>query len=221
MRARCRSTLGACLVALLQACASAGRVSDQSLSSAVQPLPAGVDIQTSVTEYVIRGTTVQELLRSMQAQGMETDGRRWPGTARWRTNLRWQYERRAPGCALKDLSATIVAQVDVPTWRRDYRADARVVHWWEESRRRLFDHEVGHILIERDGAREILETVRPMTDDTCEALAVRANQVAQDLMAKHRRQQDEYDERTAHGTRPDPAASTKGGARHRGPSVGR
>lgn len=188
---------------LLAACAGTGTTSDRNLSQAIKPLPAGVNIQTDVTEYVVTGNTVAELARAMRELGMESGGRRWAGTARTRTTWRFTYETQVARCAFKDVTVNVVAQVDMPRWDRDSTADARVVAWWDATVKRLFDHEVGHIRIALDGARSVREATRLLTGGTCNELGSRASFIGQELMAQSREAQADYDVRTNHGTRPD------------------
>jgi predicted secreted Zn-dependent protease len=190
-------------VIVATACAGTGSASDRTLSQAIKPLPAGVNVQTDVTEYVVTGRTIQELTRAMRELGMESGGRRWAGVARSRTTWRFEYERQVARCAFKDVTVNVVAQVDMPRWARDSTADPQVVAWWEAMERRLFDHEVGHVRIALDGARAVREATRLMTGGSCDELGTRANLAARELMARSRDAQAEYDLRTAHGTRPD------------------
>lgn len=199
----------AALLLLAAACAGTGSVSDRNLASAIKPLPAGVNIQTDVTEYVVKGNTIPELVRAMRERGQEFEGRRFAGVAQSRMNWRYEYERQVTRCAFKDVTVNVVSQVDMPRWERDSTADPRVVAWWDAMEKQLFEHEVGHILISRDGARRVREATRLLTGGSCDELGVRANQIARDLLAKSRDEQAEYDRRTSHGTRPDTVAAPR------------
>lgn len=185
------------------ACAGTGSVSDRNLAAAIKPVPAGVTFRSDVTEYVVTGRTIPDLVRAMREKGNEFEGRRFAGTAKSSISWRWEYESHLSRCSFKDVTVTVVSQVDMPRWVRDSTADARTVAWWDAMEKRLFEHEVGHIRISRDAAKAIRESTRLLTDASCDQLGHRANRTAQDILAKSREAQADYDRRTAHGTRPD------------------
>lgn len=135
-------------------------------------------------------------------QGMgDGSGRRWAGFTRWQVRWSWEYERRAT-CQVKDALVSVELQVDLPVLTAAAQQDSTIRAWYEQWFERLFEHEVGHGRIARDGAREIYQRIRMLQGSACDEVGYRANALARQVYDTFADRQRAYDAATAHGTRP-------------------
>lgn len=192
------------------------RTSDQRLDDALKPIPQGVRIVARVSSYEIGGSTVAEARQLMAQQGMaDGSGRRWAGFTRWQHSWRWEYERLT-SCQIKNAVVTVNLQVDVPVLSPAAMQDSTLRAWYNAWFDQLFEHEVGHAKIARDGAHEIFQRIRMLQGSACDDVGNRANLLARQVYDTFSDRQRAYDARTRHGARPaatTPATSPPSGAR--------
>lgn len=181
---------------------AAARTLDQRLDEALKPIPQGVRIQARVSTYEIGGSTIAEARQLMAQQGMaDGSGRRWAGFTRWQHSWRWEYERLS-SCQIKDATVTVTLQVDVPVLSAAAMQDSTLNRWYAGWFDRLFEHEVGHAKIARDGAREIFQRIRMLQGSACDEVGNRANMLARQVYDTFSDRQRAYDATTLHGARP-------------------
>lgn len=181
---------------------SAARTLDQRLDDGVKPVPAGVRVVARVSTYEVGGSTIADARQMMSQQGMMAgDGRRWPGVTKWQVSWRWEYERLT-SCQIKDAVVTVNLQVDVPVLSAAAQQDSTIRAWYGGWFDRLFEHEVGHARIARDGAREIYQRIRMLQGPACDDVGNRANLLARQVLDTFNDRQQVYDASTAHGARP-------------------
>ncbi len=178
------------------------RTLNQRLDDALKPVPTGVRLDARISTYEIGGATIAEARQMMAQQGMaDGSGRRWAGFTRWNLSWRWQYERLS-GCEIKSAVVTVVLQVDLPVLSEAAQQDSTLRAWYEGWFDQLFEHEVGHAKIARDGAREIYQRIRMLQGPACDDVGNRANLLARQIADTFNDRQRAYDASTAHGTRP-------------------
>lgn len=181
---------------------SAVRTLDQRLDAGLKPTPPGVQVTGRVSTYEIGGSTIADARQLMAEQGMpDRSGRRWAGYTKWQVTWRWGYDRRA-GCQISDAVVSVDLQVDVPLLSEAAQQDSTLSAWYSQWFDALFEHEIGHGRIARDGAREIYQRIRMIRGTACDEVGYRANQVARQVYETFDDRQRAYDASTAHGARP-------------------
>ncbi len=163
------------------------------------PAPIGVQVYTRMHYYDVSATTLAELREQMREHGPRTGGRQFTAVTNW--NLRWRYEFDASGisCELRKVHVRVEATVTYPRWTPQGEPDPALKAWWDQMDAGLKEHERGHAQIAVNGAGDIVKAVQGMTGGRCDALSVRASEVAHRHFAMMRERQVAYDLETRHG----------------------
>ena len=159
-------------------------------------LPArSASLSKTYSYFDIGGRTLVEIERELERRGPKLNGtgKRHPGATRMEFNTRLGYGERRGRCAVVEARVTVKATVILPRWRqRGAESDVRFI--WETLAADIKRHEEAHVVIAKNHARELeagLKAVRP--GRTCEQTAARAKQVNDRILAKHDREQDQFD----------------------------
>jgi predicted secreted Zn-dependent protease len=189
----------ALLLALTSACArrDTRTVEERALHVAA---PAGVDLRTRLVPYALHAATHDGRAKEMLRSGPVVDGQRFAAATTW--YLRWHYALDARGaqCRLRDVRAQLEARFDYPTWAPADGRDSASAREWEAFSRRVLAHERGHLELAVGTARTVVETLRPISAGSCDAVRAGAERSAQQLLEVGREREREYDRVTQHGT---------------------
>lgn len=151
----------------------------------------------TITEstYVVTGNTVPALVRALR----HIDGE-WSAYARIRAEWTWRWIDRGSYCEVVSGTASVMAHLTMPEWKRPQDADARVVSEWERVRANMLIHELGHVTIALQGAAAIDARLDAgLRAKTCERVDRLADKTASAIWKRHQARDDRYDRDTQHG----------------------
>ena len=194
MTPRGRRSIATGLVAGAAACAPAPTLD-------VGRIPPDVDLIVHTRYYPVSSATISALRAQRDDVGVLAPDQGGGGARN--TRLRWTfgYLRRGMICGIRDVRVVVTGEVRLPRWEPDPAPDSATLAWWRDFTARRLEHERGRVRIAVEGAREIVETLRPMEGSiSCEGLGMRANGAAQFVVVRTRERQAEYDRLARLGT---------------------
>lgn len=157
-------------------------------------------ITTRTNHYILTGSTLTELLRSMQ------QARPWGGQAShsartlWDATYRYSLRQTEAGFAPASLDLRAKVQITLPFWRMPEDAPAELREQWMDYLRALYTHEEGHLEIMRRALAEMEQRFADLgAYPTANQLRRAIAQVRASVLEQARRQEAEYDARTRHG----------------------
>lgn len=162
---------------------------------------AAADMSESVEfRYYTATQRAGETLASsvIKASPVRERGKTYMGQTAWtlKWDLNWQQQRNGK-CTLGEVRTHLHAIVTLPQMALADAGDRARFEAFSSALRR---HELDHVAIARDAAREIerrLQRMPPMKN--CKALQTQANGLGQRLLAEARRKGIEFDKKTGHG----------------------
>jgi predicted secreted Zn-dependent protease len=162
--------------------------------------PHGLSVEAGEDTYDVRGTTIDEVRRAIDAGGPRIDGRRFVGRTRWDLAWRFTFALDARGCRIATASTRVALHTVYPRWTGAATAPAEVATRWAGFIDALRRHEETHRRhgLEAGAAvqRRLLQLL-PQPD--CTAAERVANRMAQGVVSQWREADRDYDVRTRHG----------------------
>jgi predicted secreted Zn-dependent protease len=163
--------------------------------SVASPVHAA-SVVKSYSYFNIDGRTLEELESELNKRGpqMKNTGRRHPGATQMEFTSKVGYAEQADQCSVAKVNVTVRAKVILPRWRAPRRAehDTRLI--WNTLSADIKRHEESHVIIAKNHARELEDTLREIGRfKTCEAAQSRVKQVTERVLAKHDREQTRFD----------------------------
>jgi predicted secreted Zn-dependent protease len=134
------------------------------------------------------------------ASPIRREGKTYHGYTEWRIEWRYRWRQGADGlCRITSVRTHLEAQVTLP---RLTGASAAQRETFARYLERLRAHEMGHVALAREAAREIdrgIAGLAPMRD--CQSLDQRASTLGYERLRQARERERAYDRRTDHGRR--------------------
>jgi predicted secreted Zn-dependent protease len=160
-------------------------------------LPAhAASVVKSYSYFNIGGRTLEELEGELNKRGpqMKNTGRRHPGATQMEFTSRVGYAEQGGKCSVAKATVTVKAKVILPRWRAPRRADQDTRLIWNTLSADIKRHEESHVIIAKNHARELEESLRELGRfNTCQAAQSRVKQVTDRILAKHDREQTRFD----------------------------
>ena len=174
---------------------------------------APVTREHRVEYYAVRGTTLEELTRSLDRSGpIVENGLRSHGRTEWSVDWRYQPWKRKADCKLLYIRTTVHTMVTLPKWADRDSAPPDLVDLWDKFIAVLEDHEGGHVENARAAADSIAAALRELPPQaTCGAAARAADKLALDILFDYRARDLKYDRDTRHGQKQLDAILSSGG----------
>lgn len=151
--------------------------------------------------YYIDGTSATMLAAQIEKKGPPGPGeRRFAAHTKW--NIQWKFRHVQEGvtCSMKDSAVLVGIAQTMPRWRGEGQGAAALNTRWQKFIEALKRHEDVHKEHGIKAGGEIekaLLTVQPHSN--CEDLARAANAVAEEIVKKYQKLDEEYDRKTDHG----------------------
>lgn len=168
-------------------------------SQAPPPLPPGVRAHHAERTYPVRGTTRDEIRRSLMANRRQSVGGRFQGVHSWRMTWSYRYAPIGGACRMTSVEVRLVSETVLPRWEDRARADSTLAAEWDTYIGRLRTHENNHRAIAYRGAREVHRQLKRLTSPNCSTMSAWANQAAQGVLRRYNERNRAYDEETGHG----------------------
>ena len=166
--------------------------------------PAGIEVEVKESEYVITGSTVDELREAMRGQALEDDSGARQGTLQaltsWYVTWLFAYEEGSNGCHLTGVDVSVDVNMLMPRWDPPATAPADLVGRWRYFSAALLRHEHVHAQNGFDTAAEVaaaLAEIQPRR--TCRGLEKAANAAAEAITKAGAERDHVYDLETGHG----------------------
>ena len=163
--------------------------------------PAAAEVSESIAYryYVAKPSADTTLSRSvLQASPIRKNGKTYMGHASW--NVKWEmaWTQRINGqCTMDKVRTHLHAVITLPQVAlSDAQEQTRFDHFFKVLR----DHEIGHVEIAREAAREIDRRIHKMPGmASCYELESAANALGHRLLGEARQRGQDYDVQTSHG----------------------
>jgi predicted secreted Zn-dependent protease len=162
----------------------------------------------AIEYYRIQGATARELREQINRLGPVSEaGVRGDAYTEYRVS--WTFSLRMNDrhhCAADNVQVDLRVRMFLPQWDQPPDASAELIRTWDQFSTVLREHEDGHYRLAIDASWKVREALRSRTHAAgCDALKARLNDMANDVLARYRRKQADYDQRTdfgrAQGTR--------------------
>ena len=166
------------------------------ISTASVPAPAETIISKSVTYFSIGGHTASDLDREMLRRGpfSRTTGRRHPGATQIKFNGSATFVRKNGRCVIGGAKVALSTKLMLPRWTNRKRANRQMGLIWDTLAADIKRHEERHAEIARTHARELEKTILALSSARdCPTLKARVNQVSQEAMIAHDKDQVRFD----------------------------
>jgi len=160
-------------------------------------LPAqGATVSKTYTYFSIGGSTLEEIENELTRRGPEvkSTGKRHPGATQMEFTTRLTYAEKSGRCWIADAKVNMRAKVTLPRWKPRAKADPDVRLIWETLASDIKRHEESHIVIARNHARELEQSLKAIgRQKSCAAVATKAQAVQTAVLARHDAAQDRFD----------------------------
>lgn len=190
--------ISACLVVGISVLMSS---SGANSSSETEGVRRDLVINEKDVPYNISGSTAQELLAAMIAQGIvDDDGK--PAFARTDSKFNYAYQRVPIGfeCSMLIKSVTVTTRVLLPRWKDPpVQASNRLKAEWNTFVEALTVHERGHQQISRTAGQKLLRGLLLIQLADCIMWEPLAKKVFDRIKKEHKEEQVRYNHETANG----------------------
>lgn len=146
--------------------------------------------------FSIGGSTLEEIENELTLRGpqVKSTGKRHPGATQMEFTTRLTYGEKNGRCWITDAKVNMRAKVTLPRWKPRAKADGDVRLIWETLAADIKRHEESHIVIARNYARELEQSLKAIgRRKTCAAVAAKAQAVQTSVLARHDAAQDRFD----------------------------
>jgi predicted secreted Zn-dependent protease len=160
-------------------------------------LPAqGATVSKTYNYFSIGGSTLEEIENELTLRGpqVKSTGKRHPGATQMEFTSRLTYAEKNGRCWIADAKVNMRAKVTLPRWKPRAKTDGDVRLIWETLASDIKRHEESHIVIARNYARELEQSLKAIRrQKTCAAVAAKAQAVQTSVLARHDAAQDRFD----------------------------
>jgi predicted secreted Zn-dependent protease len=160
----------------------------------VAALPPGVTAHVREENYEVRGTTVEEIGRSLTESSNAALGGNIVGLHHWNLGWNYTYGIGRMGCEIRQVVMELTSTVTVPIWVDRDRADPDVAAIWDEYLEALEAHEFRHRRLSYLAAREISVELNRLRVETCTMMSQHAGETGERILAKYRALNEEVDQ---------------------------
>ena len=166
------------------------------LTVAFMTAAEGASLSKTYHYFSIGGATLEEIERELERRGphVQSTGMRHPGATRMEFNTRVTYGERHKRCGVVDARVSVKAEMILPRWRRNRRADADTRLIWSTLEADIKRHEEFHVTIARNHARELEEALKEIRNQRdCTRAQEKVKDVTARILEKHDREQLRFD----------------------------
>jgi len=153
-------------------------------------------IAKTYSYFTIGGTTLEEIESELTSRGpqVKSTGRRHPGATQMEFTTRLGFKEKKGGCSVVRADVTVAAKVILPRWKKRSGADEDVKFVWDTLSADIKRHEESHVLIAKNHARELEQSLKALTrEKDCESAQAKAKAITNELLARHDAAQDRFD----------------------------
>lgn len=165
------------------------------LASTVLPAQSAT-VSKTYSYFSIGGSTLEEIQNELAERGpqLKSTGQRHPGATQMEFTSRLTYAEKDGRCRIADAKVNMRAKVMLPRWKPRSKADGDVRLIWETLSSDIKRHEESHIVIAKNYARELEQSLKAIgRQKSCAAVAAKAQEVQTAVLARHDAAQDRFD----------------------------
>lgn len=164
---------------------------------ALTSLPAqGGSVSKTYNYFSIGGSTLEEIENELTKRGpqVKSTGKRHPGATQMEFTTQLTYAEKNGRCRIADAKVNMSAKVTLPRWKPRAKADGDVRLIWDTLASDIKRHEESHIVIARNHARELEQSLKAIgRQKSCAAAAAKAQAVQSQVLARHDAAQNRFD----------------------------
>lgn len=151
--------------------------------------------------YYIDGGSALVLTAQMDKDGPTgDDGRHHPALTKWDVQWRYRHNMHGDVCKMEKVGVMIGVTTIRPRWRDEEQGAAALRERWKSMIEAIDRYEAYHKQQAIDAGRKIDDALNNMAPtENCEALTEAANELADSILAEHKRASQEYNETTDYG----------------------
>jgi predicted secreted Zn-dependent protease len=168
---------------------------------AAPPVSAEPLVRMHTSYYYVNGPSASVLAAQIDRNGPPgADGKRYAGKTKWDVQWKFRHEQHGATCSMKEVAVAIGVAQTLPKWRNEAKGAAALKTRWQQFVDALKRHEDGHKDHGLAAGKEIqaaLLSAKPVSN--CEDLAAAANSVAEAIVTKYQKLDQDYDRKTDHG----------------------
>jgi predicted secreted Zn-dependent protease len=168
---------------------------------AAPPVSAEPLLRMHTSYYYVNGPSASVLAAQIDRNGPPgADGKRYAGKTKWDVQWKFRHEQHGATCSMKEVAVAIGVAQTLPKWRNEAKGAAALKTRWQQFVDALKRHEDGHKDHGLAAGKEIqaaLLSAKPVSN--CEDLAAAANSVAEAIVTKYQKLDQDYDRKTDHG----------------------
>jgi predicted secreted Zn-dependent protease len=156
----------------------------------------GASLSKSYSYFSIGGNTMDEIQKELDRRGpkLNSTGRRHPGATLMEFNTRIKYGERGDRCEIIEADVRVKAKVILPRWRARRRSDSDTQLIWDTLSADIKRHEESHVVIAKNHARELEDTLmKTYPQRNCELAAAKAKEITHRVLARHDAAQAKFD----------------------------
>src|SRR5205085_3214142 len=151
--------------------------------------------------YSVTGASFREIRQSIAAACPFQGG--FDGETRWNVDWKFTLAETANGCSCSSFSITTKIVTTLPRWTPPTNVFPEVKEQWTRYFTNLAQHEAGHARIAIVAGNEVAKSISQTgLQPDCDRLKRTVNGRAQKVLDDCHARENEYDRRTAHGTKP-------------------
>lgn len=164
---------------------------------ALATLPsAAASLTKSYSYFTVGGTTLEQLESDLTTRGpqVKSTGRRHPGATQMQFSTKLGYAEKNGYCRIAKADVSVSAKVILPRWSQRSKSTQEVRMIWDTLSSDIKRHEEQHVIIAKNHARELEQALLKLgRQKTCVAAAEKAKGIAERILHKHDREQDQFD----------------------------
>lgn len=151
--------------------------------------------------YYIDGRSAAVLAAKIDQQGpVAPDGQRLAAKTKWNVQWKFNHEQEGVTCSMKGMVVAVGVAQTLPKWRGEAKGPASLRAHWKKFLAALLRHEDRHKDHGLRAGKEIeaaLAAVKPAGN--CEDMQNAANAIAEQIVVKYQKLDEDYDRQTRHG----------------------
>jgi predicted secreted Zn-dependent protease len=157
---------------------------------------AAANVNKSYSYFTVNGTTLDQLEAELTTRGpqVKSTGRRHPGATQMQFSTKLGYAEKNGYCRVAKADVSVRAKVILPRWGQRSKAPQDVRLIWDTLSSDIKRHEEQHVIIAKNSARELEQALLKLPrQKTCVLVAEKAKSLAERILRKHDREQDQFD----------------------------
>lgn len=146
--------------------------------------------------FSVSGATLAEIERDLTRRGpkLNKSGATHPGVTSLEFKTRVTYGERNGRCGVLDATVQVKAEIMLPRWTRNRRADADTRLIWDTLAADIKRHEEFHVVIAKNHAREMEQALKAIHGlRGCDRAKDEVQRRSAELLARHDREQERFD----------------------------